>query len=267
MLRSRRNRLKSPKRELPRLPSIALPAIKWSAVFAALALSAVALVSFALARELLDLPVKRLDIQGPFQRVTKLEILAAAQPDLTESFLILNLDDIRRRIAAIDWVDTVTLRRVWPDTLRITYQEHRAAARWGDKGLLNTRGELFADDVKREYPELPQLDGPEGSHRRVAATYLAVRDRLVRANLTLESVAMDARGSFSIKLAGGLEIRIGRDDVTRRIDRFFAVAVPTLTAELDRVAYIDLRYSNGFAVGWRDRPPAETTLAKRDDGG
>jgi cell division protein FtsQ len=266
MARMRRNRLKAPKRELPRLPSLPRLAINWNAGFAVLSLAAVALVSFALGRELLDLPVRKLDIEGRFQRVTKLEILAAAQPALKESFLTLDLEDIRERVAAIDWVDTVKLQRVWPDTLKISYEEHRAAARWGDKGLLNTRGELFADDVKREYPELPRLAGPEGSHQRVAATYMAVRDRLARANLTLESIEMDARGSFSIGLAGGMSVRIGRDDIDRRIDRLFAVAVPTLAGELDRVAYIDLRYANGFAVGWRQAPASESTLARRSGG-
>lgn len=267
MARSRRNRLKARKRELPQLPSLPRPNINWSAVFAVGALSAVALVSFALGRELLDLPVRKLDIEGRFQRVTKLEILAAAQPALRASFLTLDLDDIRRRVADIDWVDTVRLRRVWPDTLKITYEEHRAAASWGADGLLNTRGELFASGVQREYPELPKLAGPEGSHRRVAATYLAVRDRLTRANLTLESIQMDARGAFSIGLAGGLNVRIGRDDVDGRIDRFFAAAVPTLAGELDRIQYIDLRYANGFAVGWRDAPAADSAMARAGGGG
>jgi cell division protein FtsQ len=259
--------MKGPKRELPKLPSLPRPSINWGAVFAAGALSAVALVSFALGRELLDLPVRQLDIEGRFQRVTKLEILAAAQPALRESFLTLDLEDIRHRVAAIDWVDTVRLRRVWPDTLKISYEEHRAAASWGDDGLLNTRGELFASDVRREYPELPRLAGPDGSHRRVAATYLAVRDRLTRANLILESIEMDARGAFSIGLAGGISVRIGRDDVDGRIDRFFAAAMPTLAGDLDRIEYIDLRYANGFAVGWREAPDPDSAVARVEGGG
>lgn len=267
MARSRRNRLKSPKRQLPRLPQVPRLSVNWSLLFGLASVSAVAAVSFALGRELLDMPVRQLDIEGRFQRVTKLEILAAAQPALRESFLTIDLDDVRRRVSAIDWVDSVRLQRVWPDTLRIRYEEHRAAAQWGDSGLLNTRGELFADDVQREYPELPRLVGPEGSHERVAAAYLAVRDRLERASLTLETIEMDARGAFSIGLTDGIRIRIGRDDVERRIDRFFAVALPTLARELERVDYIDLRYANGFAVGWREAPTTEAALARLDGSG
>jgi cell division septal protein FtsQ len=34
---------------------------------------------------------------------------------------------------------------------------------------------------------------------------------------------------------------------------------PALASELKRVAYVDLRYTNGFAVGWRDQQPTGTT--------
>jgi len=267
MARTRRNRRKSTKRYLSKLPPIPRPSVNWRAVFAVVAVGTVAVVSVALGRELLKVPVTKLEIEGSFQRVTKLEITAAAQPALWRSFLTLDLADIRHRVAAIDWVDSVRLQRVWPGTLKISYTEHRAAASWGDSGLLNTRGELFAEDSRREYPELPRLGGPDGSNRRVAARYLDVRDRLSQANLTLESIRMDARGAFSIELAGGLSVRLGSDDINSRINRFFGAAVPFLEQDLDRVAYIDLRYPNGFAIGWRERPTSESSLARLSDRG
>lgn len=267
MARTRQNRRKPEPRALPRLPPLPRPRINWRALFGFGAAGAIAVVGLSLARELIEVPVRALDIEGRFQRVTKLEILAAAESALERGLLSLDLDEIRRRVAGIDWVDTVTLQRVWPDTLKITYEEHRAAANWGNRGLLNTRGELFAEDVRHEYRELPRLDGPQGSHRRVAAMYLEVRDRLSRANLMLESVRMDDRGSFSMTLASGVTVRIGRDDIAGRIDRFFDVAVRHLAADLERVAYIDMRYPNGFAVGWRDQVNSDVRTARLDSGG
>jgi cell division protein FtsQ len=252
--RTRRNRRKSEKPalpKLPKLPPVPRPRINWQALMTVGAISAVAAISVALGRELLDLPLRHLDIKGQLQRVTKLQISAAAKSVVgDQGFLTVDLDEVREEIASIDWVDTVTLQRIWPDTLSIAYTEHRAAARWGDSGLLNTRGELFSRAVRREYLELPKLAGPEGSHLRVAEVYLDVRDRLARANLRLDSIRMDARGAFSIELVGGISIRIGRDDVAARIDRFFDVAVAELETDLDRVAYVDMRYPKGFAVGW-----------------
>lgn len=262
MARVRHNRRKPKQRALPRLPSMPRPTINWRSVFASLAIGAMAVASLALARELLDLPVENIDVANTLQRVTKQEVMAAAAPALEKSFLSADLADIRSRVAAIGWVDTVTLQRVWPDTLRITTTEHLAAARWGASGLLNTRGELFAEDERSEYLELPRLDGPEGSHRRVAAAYLAVRDRLAKANLSLEVIRMDATGSFSIELTGGVTVRIGRDEFDERVDRLFRVAVPSLETDFNRIAYIDLRYPQGFAVGWRERETSESGIER-----
>jgi cell division protein FtsQ len=110
-------------------------------------------------------------------------------------------------------------------------------------------------------PELPSLSGPPGSEHEVATRYLAVRGRLAEANLALESLSMDERGAWLVLLAGGQEIRLGRRDIDERLLRFFEVVAPALAAELPRVQYIDLRYSNGFAVGWREEGKAALAAA------
>lgn len=265
MKMTRRNRRKKAPLELPKmpkLPSLPRPDVDWGQLLGLAAAALMLVIALALGRDLLDLPVRRLELEGSFQRVTTLEIQAAVEPVAGPGFVSVDLDAVRRQVEAIDWVDSARVQRVWPDALRISYGEHRAAARWGESGLLNTEGELFASDERHEYRELPRLDGPEGSHRRVAARYLEIRDRLTRSGLTLEMLRMDARGAFSIELAGGLTVRIGREDIQDRIDRFFAIAVPALAGDLEAAEYIDMRYRNGFAVGWRDGAPAGTRLAR-----
>jgi cell division septal protein FtsQ len=50
--------------------------------------------------------------------------------------------------------------------------------------------------------------------------------------------------------------------------RFFDVVAPVLADGLKRVEYVDLRYTNGFAVGWREGPPANlAALAQVPDRG
>lgn len=267
MKRGRQNRRKSPRRELPKLPAVRLPAINWAGLSMLAASVGVLGFAFALGRDLLDVPIRHLEIQGSFQRVTKFEIEAAALPSLDSSLLTIDLDATRARIADIDWVDRVEIRREWPDSLHIAFTEHQAAARWGDQGLLNTHGELFADDVDHQYRELPQLDGPEGSHRRVIERYLQLRDQVAGSPLALASIVMDARGAFQAEMTNGLSIRFGRQDVADRIDRFFAVTVRALQGELEQADYIDMRYPSGFAVGWRENSPLETQLARLDTSG
>ena len=156
---------------------------------------------------------------------------------------------------ALVWVYRANVGRRWPDTLIVRVTEHQAAARWGESGLLNVRGELFTEHSQHSFPELPSLAGPRGSERDVARRYLAVRGKLVESELSLDSLSMDERGSWRLVLGGGQEIRLGRRDIDERLYRFFDVVAPALAAELASVEYVDLRYTNGFAVGWRNGPP------------
>jgi cell division protein FtsQ len=210
----------------------------------------------------LDQPVRNLVVEGTFQRVTPIQVEAALGEELHRGFLTVSLARMRERVQALDWVDRVKVRRAWPDTVIVEVLEHQAAARWNETGLLNVRGELFTDSSPHPFPELPQLSGPAGSEQDVARRYLALRGRLAEAELSLESLTMDERGAWLIKLAGGQEIRLGRRDVDERLYRFFDVVAPVLAAELGRVEYVDLRYTNGFAVGWSEPAPVVASRAE-----
>jgi cell division protein FtsQ len=211
----------------------------------------------------LDQPVRNLVVEGAFQRVTPIQVEAALAAALAEGFLSVDLGVLRERVEALDWVDRANVGRRWPDTLIVRVTEHQAAARWGESGLLNVRGELFTEQSQHTFPELPSLAGPRGSEHDVARRYLAVRGKLAEADLALERLELDERGAWRLVLGGGQEIRLGRRDIDERLFRFFDVVAPTLAADLARVEYVDLRYTNGFAVGWRDGSPASLAAVAR----
>lgn len=254
MLRTRANRRKAESR-LARLKPLKVKLewrVNWRAAMWPPLVGAALFLTFDGARAVLDQPVRKLVVEGTFQRVTPLQIEATVDHDIDGGFLSLDLARVRARVKSLDWVDSVKVGRAWPDTLVVDVTEHKAAARWGEKGLLNVRGELFTDNVQYPLPELPNLSGPPGSEREVARRYLALRGPLAEAGLKLESLTMDERGAWQIELAGGQEIRLGRRDVDERIYRFFDVVAPALAGDLQRAKYVDLRYTNGFAVGWAD---------------
>jgi cell division protein FtsQ len=253
MARSNRRRKKVRRWRTPRMPRVS---INWKAVLLPpLVLACLALAAPALQR-VLDRPVRTLVIEGTFQRVTPIQIEAALAPALERGFLTLDLEALHAQLASVPWVDSVHMRRAWPDTLIVRVTEHRAAARWGEHGLLDVRGELFAERPVHAFPELPELEGPPGTEREVASLYLALRNRLASAQLAIESLRLDDRGAWSLELKSGQHIRLGRRNLEARVDRFFDVVAPALAEQFNRVSYVDLRYTNGFAVGWLDDAPA-----------
>ena len=252
----KRNRRKSTGRR------IELPELEWTHA-GRIAGALLALVALGVLLALgLDQPVRSIVIDGPFQRVAAVEVEQAARGALTGGFVSADLEKLREAVEALAWVDRARVQRLWPDRVRVEVVEQQAAARWSEDGLLNTRGELFATGVRHVPPELPRLDGPEGSESQVAQRYLAIQGRLVEQGLRVAALRLDARGAWELDLSNGVTVRLGRRQVDERMERFVQVGAAVIAGQASKIQYIDMRYSNGFSIGWRrDRKPPRTAPA------
>jgi cell division protein FtsQ len=199
----------------------------------------------------LDQPIRIVSVEGKFQRVSPVQVEQAVTRGLDAGFMTVDLDRVRRSVEAIAWVDQARVHRRWPDGLRIEVTEQIAAARWGESGLLNTRGELFLRNARHVPAELPRLSGPVGTEWQVAQRYLGAQGRLIEAGMRLAAVELDARGAWQMELSNGIAVRLGRREVEQRLDRFIDTAVPVMSSRARDISYIDMRYSNGFAIGWK----------------
>jgi cell division protein FtsQ len=231
---------------------------------AALLLSSLA--SLAALTWALDRPVRVVSIDGSFQRVSAAQIETAVAPFARQGFMSANLSDMQRAVEALPWVDHARIARRWPNSLHVTVTEQTAAARWGEAGLLNTRGELFVREATHVPAELPRLSGPEGSESQVAQRYLAVQGRMLEAGMRIAAVRLDERGAWEMDLDSGVTVRLGRRDVDARIDRFIKTTSQVIAHRMSEINYVDMRYSNGFAIGWRNQgTPASVPAVRTDD--
>ena len=228
-----------------------LPVVNWARLApAALGAHAVASLVAAIALAL-DRPVRHIDVAGSFQRVSPLDVEQVVRARLQGGFVSANLDGLQHAIEALPWVDHARVQRRWPDALTVQVTEQSAIARWGATGLLNARGELFLRDARHVPTELPRLEGPDGSHRQVAQLFFDTQPRLLEAGLRMTALRLDARGAWDLDLANGVTLRFGRRQLQERLERFFKVGAPVVVSRPSDIAFLDLRYSNGFAVGWR----------------
>jgi cell division protein FtsQ len=213
----------------------------------------------------LDRPVRVISMDGSFQRVSPGQIEKAVAPFSQSGFMSADLDGIQRAVEALPWVEHARIQRRWPNSLHVTVIEQTAAARWGESGLLNTRGELFVRQATHVPAELPHLSGPDGTESQVAQRYLSVQGRMLEAGMRIAALRLDERGAWEMDLDSGVTVRLGRREVDERIDRFIRTASQVIAHRLNEITYVDMRYSNGFAIGWRNAGAPAAVPAKHGD--
>jgi cell division protein FtsQ len=243
---------------------LTLPTLNWR--YLTYTLSALALIACATAAIswVLNQPIETVAVQGRFQRVTPGDVERVVKGCVHGSGLLsVDLAAVRRAIHTLAWVDAVSVERDWPKGLTVLVVEQTAAARWGERGLLNTRGELFDSDERHIPPELAQLEGPEGKEALVAQRYLAAEGRLLQAGVRMTALRLDARGAWEFDLANGVTVRLGRRQVDERFEKFMTTALKLVTQRGEDISYVDMRYTNGFAIGWRGNAARGTG---REDG-
>jgi cell division protein FtsQ len=241
-----------------------LPAINWRAV----AMSVCSVVGVCLLAAAvtwtLDQPIESVSVSGRFQRVAPMDVERVVKQSVRGSGLLsVNLDAVRVAIHTLPWVDAVSVQRAWPRGLHVLVIEQVAAARWGETGLLNTRGELFSRNEHHMPPELAELSGPDGKESVVAQRYLAAQGRLIQAGLRLTAMRLDARGAWEFDLSNGVTVRLGRRQIDERFEKFINAALKLVTQRGSDISYVDMRYTNGFAIGWR----GGATHSAKEDGG
>jgi len=64
---------------------------------------------------------------------------AAISGHLTGNYFTIRLDRARQAFETLPWVAQASVRRIWPNRLRVTLTEHRALGQWSDAGCCRTR--------------------------------------------------------------------------------------------------------------------------------
>lgn len=192
-------------------------------------------------------PLRYVEVTHALHKTTKGEIEWAVRERIGGNFFAVAPAELRAALEALPWVRRASVRRVWPDRLEISLEEHQALARWGDDALINTHGERFYGSTGAE---LPRFFGPAGAEHEVAQRYARFSQVAAPLGAALERVVLTPRYAWQLRLSSGLQIMLGRDAdaAEARLRRFVDVYAGTLGRTQHKHDYVDLRYPNGFAL-------------------
>ncbi|MEX5382175.1 cell division protein FtsQ [Cronobacter muytjensii] len=185
-------------------------------------------------------------------------ILALGAPG---TFMTQDVNIIQNQIERLPWIKQASVRKQWPDELKIHLVEYVPIARWNDQHMIDTDGTAFSVPSDRANKQnLPLLYGPEGSENEVLQGYRAMGQVLAKDKFTLKEAAMTARRSWQVTLSNDIKLNLGRDDTMKRLERFvelYPVLQQQAQTDGKRISYVDLRYDSGAAVGWEPAPTEE----------
>lgn len=194
-------------------------------------------------------PLREVSLLGDFRHTQHADVEGAARTRISGGFFSVNLEDVRATFERFPWVRRVDVRRVWPDGLEVSIEEHVALAEWAGGGLINTQGERFAAASEER---LPAFSGPPGSESEVTRRYRIFSALLAPLGASLVRLTLTPRFAWEMRLDSGLQVVLGRDvqgdSVEARLARFVGAYPQTLGRVRGRPEYVDLRYPNGFAL-------------------
>lgn len=237
--------------------SIALPG--WGAVLrpasTLLLLLAAGVFVFGLVRTaqqwLARTPIASVQVDGALHHVDKRAIAERLAPVVTGNYFSVDLVAIHDVVSATEWVDEVRVSRRWPDGVRVHIREKQPVARWGQQGLISSRGELFAPSVADGVDGLPVLFGPASKSMHVMEQYRAMNTILRSLGMTIVELELTERMSWFLRLDNGIRLVIDQVDTIEKLQRFAYLYERQLKPDAGNIASIDLRYRNGVAVGWK----------------
>ncbi|MCK7549144.1 cell division protein FtsQ/DivIB [Marinobacter koreensis] len=204
----------------------------------------------------MDQQIMAIDVNGDFIGDSRTAIERQAGRWIGKSYFATDLSDIKADLEQRPWVESAAVRRVWPDRLVVDIREKKPLAYWTDGRLVSRKGELFRPPNPEVAGSLPRLSGPDERVRDVIKMGQTISDQLVAHGLGFAGLSLEARGAWSLKLANGIDVELGRDQVRDRFDRFLTVYETRLASRSDEVSRIDARYTNGVAVQWKQAKAA-----------
>ena len=198
-----------------------------------------------------SLPIKYVRTEGVFQYLGKNEIKTVLQPLVTTGFFDVDMQEIHSAVSTLPWVETVTVKRIWPDAIDIKVREKKPYARWGQNSLITERGVIFTPKNMEQFQTLTVVTGPELQQVKVLEIMKGIKTALADQSMELAEFSVNDRWSWKIRLANGLEILLGRNEQLKKLQRFLKTLTVLGQEQVEQIAIVDLRYPNGYAVSWK----------------
>ena len=148
-----------------------------------------------------SVPLNALILTGDDKHITfdKVRDVLIRQEDRLNFFTV-EIAQIQKELEAMPWVYSVSIRKRWPDTLKVHVVEQSIVAIWNDIALLNRFGEIVEASPDSATQEYVSLHGSDEQANDVLTTYIKLHQLLKVNNFDIASLSSDQRQSTALTL-------------------------------------------------------------------
>ena len=210
----------------------------------------------------IDHPVSKVTLSGDFKHLNERSIKKHIAPYIGVGFLNTDLKELKSYVEQLAWVNSATVKRVWPGEFDIRIEEQVPVSYWNGTGLLNASGELFTPEDLDKGMRLPvlksQADADEKERLEMLSLLAYIQNELLVFNLKLTALEQGLRGDWVMQLDNGIKVVLGKIETApgelrsldNKLERVGKLLMQGSIIKQDEVLSLDTRYPNGIAVEW-----------------
>ena len=197
------------------------------------------------------LPINKIEISGSYKQLKMGGINQNLEAYLGQGFFSVDIKVIQKNLSLVPWVETVSVKRIWPNQLHVSLKEKQAFARWDSKHLLSTQAVIFKAD-SNNFKHLPRINGYADQSVKLLQRYNEMQLKFSEQGIQLAEMTEDSKGALNLVLNETLKVNIGSENNSLKIKNLLAVYAKQIKPRAGFIKTIDFRYSNGFSIAWTD---------------
>ena len=155
-------------------------------------------------------PINEIGIKGEYENINKNQIDLIKNKFIKKNFFGLSLKETRAAFKKLPWIRDVSIRRDWNKFgLLVEIESHKPIARWSNRGLVNSYGEIFHAAYE---DNLPLFLGPDEFVDEMTVKYNQINKILKKELMQIGTISLSNRLSWEIYTNNNIRIFLGKED-------------------------------------------------------
>ena len=196
-----------------------------------------------------NFPINEIGIKGEYENVNKSQVDLIKNKYIKKNFFAVNLEETREAFKKLPWIRDVSIRRDWNKFgLLVEIESHKPIARWSNRGLVNSYGEIFHAAYE---DNLPLFVGPDEFVEEMSVKYYQINKILEKELMQIGTISLSNRLSWEIYTNNNMRFFLGKENgnnIVKKLNALIENYQFILSESKSRIEYVDLRYKDGFAV-------------------